>query len=314
MSTPTVIVFGPTGRVGSVAALSAQKHNAKVILAMRDTTKSIPGLTSEQETTGNFERVQVDLTSPESIHAAVTKTGAKHAFIYLAFGTADAMRASIEALKGAGIEMVVFLSTISISLHGAADAVPPSDFIAFTHAQVEANLRDVFGDDYVAVRPAFFASNSLWWKSGVLAGEVKQAYPEARFDFLAPEDIGSVAGRFLVKGLPAGGDGSKLKYVDLVGPEQMSITEAVGLIGKVIRKEVKITKIDEQEALQDMTKVNGLPEPVAKNIFAQLRKQDESGGFFGLPEAASGNVQKYTGRPSLRFHEWLDLNKEKFLA
>ncbi|PKX90149.1 NmrA-like family protein [Aspergillus novofumigatus IBT 16806] len=314
MSQPTVIVFGPTGGVGSATALTAHKHNAKVILAMRDTTKSIPGLTSEQESTGNFERVQADLTSPESIHAAVTKTGAKHAFIYLTFGTADAMRASIEALKGAGIETVVFLSSISVSIHGDADAVPPSDFIAFSHAQVEVNLRDVFGDDYVAVRPAFFASNSLWWKSGALGGEVKLAYPEAVYDYIAPEDIGSVAGTFLVNGLPAGEDGSKKNSVELVGPEKMTIREVVGVIGKAVGKEVKVTQVDEQEALQDMITVTGLPEPVANAILAQLRKQEESDGFFGLPEEALGNVQRYTGRPSLRFHEWVDLNKEKFLA
>ncbi|GIJ90921.1 hypothetical protein Asppvi_009886 [Aspergillus pseudoviridinutans] len=316
MSPPTVIVFGPTGGVGSAAALSAHKHNAKVILAMRDTTKSIPGLTSEQETTGNFERVQADLTSPESIHNAVTKTGAKHAFIYVAFGTTDGMRASIEALKGAGIEKVVFLSSISVSMHGDVDAVPQTDFIAFTHAQVEVNLRDVFGEDgYVAVRPAFFASNSLGWRSGVLQGEVKQAYPEARFDFIAPEDIGSVAGVLLVKGLPEGEDGSKKNVVGLVGPENMSIREAVGVIGNAVGKEVKVTKVDEQEALQEMTE-NGMPEPVAKTLLVQLRLQEESGSFSSMPgyEEASANIQRYTGRPPLRFHEWVDLNKEKFLA
>ncbi|KAF7167582.1 hypothetical protein CNMCM5623_000888 [Aspergillus felis] len=317
MSQPTVIVFGPTGGVGSATALSAHKHNAKVILAMRDTTKSIPGLISEQETTGNFERVQADLTSPESIHNAVTKTGAKHAFIYVAFGTTDGMRESIEALKGAGIEKVVFLSSVSVSVYGGLDTVPQSDFIAFTHAQVEVNLRDVFGEDgYVAIRPAFFASNSMWWRSGALRGEVKQAYPEARFDFIAPEDIGSVAGVFLVKGLPEGEDGSKKNFVDLFGPEKMSLREAIGVIGNAVGKEVKVTKVDEQEALQVMLTENGLPEPVAKTVLGQLRQQEESGGFSSMPgyEEASANIQRYTGRPSLRFHEWVDLNKEKFLA
>jgi uncharacterized protein YbjT (DUF2867 family) len=317
MSTPTVIVFGPTGGVGSAAALSAHERNAKVILAMRDTTKSIPNLTSEQETSGNFERVQADLTSPESIHNAVTKTGAKHAFIYVAFGTTDALRASIEALKGAGIETVVLLSSISINAHGDVDAVPPTDFIAFSHAQVEVNLRDVFGEDgYVAIRPAFFASNSMWWRSEVHKGEVKLAYPEARFDFIAPEDIGRVAGVFLAKGLPAGEDGSKRNIVGLVGPEKMSLREAVGVIGNAVGKEAKVTKVDEQEALQVMMTENGVPEPVAKTVLVQFRQQEESGGFFNIPgyEEASGNVQRYTGRPSLHFHEWVDLNKEKFLA
>ncbi|RHZ59263.1 NmrA-like family protein [Aspergillus thermomutatus] len=315
MSTPTVIVFGPTGGVGSATALSAHKHGAKVILAMRDTNKSIPGLTPEQETSGNFERVQADLTKPETVHNAVTKTGAKHAFIYVAFGTTDSMRGSIEALKGAGVETVVLLS--SMSVYGDLRAISPNDFIAFTHAQVELNLQDVFGGDgYVAVRPAFFASNSMMWRSGVLEGEVKLAYPDAKFDYIAPEDIGSVAGTFLAKGLPVGEDGGKRDFVNLVGPETMSMREAVGVIGTGTGKEVKVTKVDEQEAVQVLTTVNGLPEPVAKTLLVQFRKQEETEAFFSTPgyEEARGSVQRYTGRPSLRFHEWVDLNKDKFLA
>jgi uncharacterized protein YbjT (DUF2867 family) len=219
------------------------------------------------------------------------------------------MRASIEALKGAGIQTVVLLS--SFSVQGDIRAIQPSDFIAFGHAQVEINLQDVFGEEgYVALRPAFFASNSMWWKGGVLEGEVKSAYPEAKFDYIAPEDMGRVAGTFLAKGLP------EKNFVYLAGPEMLSIRDAVGVIAKALGKEVKVTKVDEQEELQFMLRVTKIPEPVAKNVLRGLREQEESGGFFGKPgyEEACGNVQKYTGKPSLRFHEWVDLNKDKFLA
>ena len=37
-----VIVFGPTGNIGSVAAVTAQEKGAKVYLAMRDPKKTIP--------------------------------------------------------------------------------------------------------------------------------------------------------------------------------------------------------------------------------------------------------------------------------
>ena len=53
----TVIVFGPTGNIASVAARTAQQHGAKVWLAMRDPSKAIPGLTAEAEQAGNYSRV-----------------------------------------------------------------------------------------------------------------------------------------------------------------------------------------------------------------------------------------------------------------
>jgi len=72
----TVIVFGPTGHVGSAVALSAHTFGAsKVVLAMRDTTKAIPGLTPDVESSRSFQRVHTDLADPASITAAVSSTG-----------------------------------------------------------------------------------------------------------------------------------------------------------------------------------------------------------------------------------------------
>lgn len=79
-----VLVFGPTGNVGSIVACTAQQQGAKVFLAMRDTGKPIPSLSALQESDGGFERVQADLMDPVSVRSAVEKTKATAAFVYLA--------------------------------------------------------------------------------------------------------------------------------------------------------------------------------------------------------------------------------------
>ncbi|KAL8867668.1 MAG: hypothetical protein Q9174_005513, partial [Haloplaca sp. 1 TL-2023] len=107
MASPNVIVFGPTGAVGSNAARTASALGAKVTLAMRDTSKSIPGLSASDEKAGNFSRVQADLTKPDTVSEAVRQYQATHAFIYLVFGSSDSMKATISALKSAGIQLVV---------------------------------------------------------------------------------------------------------------------------------------------------------------------------------------------------------------
>lgn len=66
MAARKVIVFGPTGAVGSAAARTAASLGAEVTLAMRDTAKVIPGLDDEKEKNGAFERTQADLTNPDT--------------------------------------------------------------------------------------------------------------------------------------------------------------------------------------------------------------------------------------------------------
>ena len=102
----SVIVFGPTGQIGSAAAKTALEQGAKVWLAMRDTSKVVPGLENDQEAATTIDRVQADLQKPETVKHAVEASGAKRAFIYLAHGSSDSMRATIEALKSGGVEFV----------------------------------------------------------------------------------------------------------------------------------------------------------------------------------------------------------------
>ena len=101
----TVIVFGPTGKVGSQVALHVALAGHKAVLAMRDPSKSIPLLESDSN---NYTRVKADLSDPASVSAAVKETEAKSAFVYVPPGTRDGLRATLEALKDAGIDFVVF--------------------------------------------------------------------------------------------------------------------------------------------------------------------------------------------------------------
>ncbi|GAB1312602.1 Putative oxidoreductase YesF [Madurella fahalii] len=309
MSTPNVIVFGPTGAVGSATALTAQEAGAKVTLAMRDVNKPIPNLPA----IGNFTRVQADLTDPASIRAAVTSSAAKHAFIYITFGAQDHMRSSIEALKSAGIEFVVFLS--SIGVQGDIRAITPTDFIVWTHAQVEVALDDVFGPGgYVAVRPAYFASNLLLYARAVAKGEmVRMSYPEGKFDYIAPADIGRVCGSLLVKG--ANGLEKGRTSVPLAGPQLIPQREAIEAIGKAVGKRVEVENFeDDEDAVRFIMANMSIPEPGARQLVRNLKEVSEGRGFFaeGLYKEAAGNIRKYGGREATTIQEWAAANGVKF--
>ena len=293
-----VIVFGATGATGSFTALQAHQEGAQVSLAVRDPSKPIPALDGIP-----VQKVQADLTKPESLTEAVRQTGATAAYLYAIFGLDDHMRASLVALKEAGIEFIVLLSSFTVK--GELRAIPPSDFISYVHAQVEISLEDVFGkENFVALRPAFFSSNIFWFKEGLSAGNVRHANPDAVFDYISPADIGRVAGSILV-------NGTDEHAVYIAGPEKLTITEAVALVGKVLGREITTTRVSFQE-MKDVLMDHGTPEPVAQ--WAVNDVTENPGSFYAFPwyQQAMESVKKYTNRDPTPFLQWLEENKSEF--
>lgn len=311
MASRKVIVFGPTGAVGSATTRTAEGLGAKVVLAMRNIEKPIPGLDNAVEKQGSFERVYADLTKPDTVRDAVTTTGAKYAFIYLAHGTHDHMKSTIEALKSTGIELVVFLS--SYTVQGDLKAIQPSDVIPYVHAQVEINLREIFGvDGFVAARPGYFASNTREYKAGFEKGEVKIYKPDARIDCIVPEDIGRVCGTVL-----ANGPQDEHRAIYLYGPEILSQMDSIKILARVLRIDPKIEVIDEQEAYKMIVEERGFPAPMAKYMLGRMGKSiTEQTQVFGYPvkEGQLSNVKKYSGRKATTFEEWVEQNKQIFVS
>ena len=303
MESRKVIVFGPTGAVGSATARTAEEMGAKVVLAMRDTKKFIPGIDEKQ---GNFERVHADLTKPETVRNAVETTGAKYAFIYLAHRAPDHMKSTLEALKSTGVELVVFLS--SFTVRGDPKDIQPADLIPYIHAQVEINLKEVYGDSFVAIRPGSFSSNTLQYKSGLEKGEVKIYKPDATVDCIVPDDIGTVCGTVLAKG-------SNDRFIYLYGPKLLSQIETVKILAKVLGKNPEIKTASEEEAYKLFVEERGVPPPLADYMIRQSGKTSGGSEVFGyqVTEEELSNVQKYSGRKATTFEEWVAKNKQLFV-
>lgn len=305
-----VIVFGPTGNIASVAARTAHGNGAKVWLAMRDPSKTIPGLTAEAEKAGNYTRVQADLSKPDTVAAAVKTAGATRAFIYVAQGTRDFMKGTAEALKAAGVEFVVLLSSSTIGNTPAAD-VQPSEFIPYTHARIEVTLDEVYGPEgYVAIRPGGFATNLLRQKQGILAGEVKMHGAGFKIDCITPGDIGGVAGTILAEGRSQDGQHKVFVY----GPQILSQKQGLEIIGEVLGKEIKVSGIPNEEALAQYL-AKGAPKPMAEYMIRALGDTDpalEDGSWLAHYKEGMENVKKYTGKPATGFREWVEANLDLF--
>lgn len=280
---------------------------------MRDPLKPIPGFSPEQEKEAGFTRVQADLTKPDTVGAAAHQTGAKRAFVYLAPGVSDHMKPTITALKAAGVDFVVFMSSFSVSLSEGGDIskILPSDIIPYAHGHVELVLAEIFGaDGYIAMRPAWLASNAVPWKAGISSGELKLVSPDAKVDFICPADIGRVCGALLARG-PQAGQG----FVNLCGPELVSQREAVGVIARAVGREVQVVSLGEEEGVQMMVAGQGMPEILARYLVRGLKALGDGEKVWyekGVYEEARENVRKLAGREPMRLGEWVEENKGLF--
>lgn len=310
MAALKIIVFGPSGAVGSATARTAHELGAKVVLAMRNIAKPIPGL-DEATIEDSFERVQADLHSPETVRYAVSSTQATRAFLYIAHRSSDNMKSTFQALKSAGINLVVLLS--SFTIRGEPEDVQPSEVIPFLHAQVEISLKEVFGPSgYVAARPGSFASNTIQYKAGIESGLVKIFAPESTVDCIVQEDIGRACGTVLVKG-PR--DGNTAMY--LYGPQLISQADCVKTLAKVLGKSPVIEAMDREEAYKTFTEQRRWPSPLAEYMIKQLGVVDTTRNLvsgYSIDAEELSSIKKYTGKKAITFEEWAERNKQLFIS
>jgi uncharacterized protein YbjT (DUF2867 family) len=309
MSSPTknIIIFGPTGAVGSAAAIEAHRRGANVWLAMRNVDKHIPGL---DNTESGYTRVHADLSKPDTLSDAVKQSGATTAFLYVLFESADHMAASFTALKSAGITYAVLLSSYKV-VENADNSVNEEDFIARVHARTEIALQKS-GITYTSVRPAYFNSNVLWNVDEIKKGVVGLLYPDVKFDFIAPSDIGEVCGAILFEEKFQGKDKDQEdRNVYLCGPELISQGDAHGIIARTIGREIKVRELSEEEWRE---KNKGMPKPALDDLLKGLR--ESHGGKEAYPKEvyvpAVENIRKYKEAEPVNFEEWVEAHKDEF--
>jgi uncharacterized protein YbjT (DUF2867 family) len=224
-------------------------------------------------------------------------------------GWADALRGDVEAVflypRGrsaeflaaaarAGVARVVTLSSATISVR---DRFPSP--VAEHHAAVEA-AADASGLGSAHLRPSSFAANTLSWASAVRGGgELRLAYPEARYASVHEADIAAVAVADLLDP-PASGT-----VRDVTGPGHVSRAEQAETIARATGRALRITEIGHDRALRELVD-GGLDEAVAATVMAVMaRAVDE-------PEPLGDAVATATGRPARGYGDWVRDNLRAF--
>jgi uncharacterized protein YbjT (DUF2867 family) len=256
----TVLVTGARGTL-------ARNVIAQLILAgtpVRAASR-VPGAV---ELPGGVLPARVDFTAPETLAPALE--GVEKVFLYAAH---EGIEHFVEAAEASGVKHVVLLSS-------AAAAGPHHNPIAQMHLAVERPL-EASSLSWTFVRPAMFATNSLWWADSVKnEGVVRVPYPDAPVNPIHERDIADVAVTAL---LGSGHDGKKY-IVD--GPGHLTQREQVALIGKAIGREIAVEELPREVAAQFM------PESLLDMLAG------------AEAERWGDTAEAVTGRPARTFEQW----------
>ncbi|MFE1321408.1 SDR family oxidoreductase [Kitasatospora phosalacinea] len=276
----TVLVTGARGRVGRAVLdrLHAEGLPVRAASARPDRFAAPAGVPV----------VELVLNRPGTFRAALE--GVRQVFLYPEPAGVDAFVAAAEA---AGVEHVVLLSSASVL---APDA--ESDPLGAHNLAVERALA-ASGLGTTLLRADAFASNALGWARPIGAGlPVELPYPEAHLAPIHPADIADVAVSALTGGEPRG------RAVTLTGGQSLTLRAQVGVLARVLGREVAVETISRAEAERQMSR--SMPAPLVGSLLSFW-----SAATAG-PAAAGDTTRSLLGTPERTFHQWAVENAAAF--
>lgn len=179
MNTPTVLVTGATGTVGSALIPALQARGVTVRAMTRNPDRPIPGV----------ETVVADLRDPESVAAALKGVDAAFLNSPSAPDAAELQTRFADLARDAGVHRLVLLSQY------AARADSPVRFLRW-HAEVEAHVQKL-GLDHTVLRPNLYLQALLGFAGTIAQGWFAAPIGDAAISAIDTRDIADSAAAVL---------------------------------------------------------------------------------------------------------------------
>ena len=276
----TILVTGPTGKVGRRLIPLLARRGVTVRAASRSLVPARPGV----------EPVRFDWADESTYQAAREGVEA----MYLVAGSspgpehASYIRVLLDGATQAGVKRVVLLSVYGV------DQAPPENPLRRIELAVESS-----GVPYTILRPGAFMQN-FSETHFIRAVETIRARDEITMpggkgvvSWVSTEDIAAVAAIALTEN---GHEGKG--YVQL-GPEPLTLTQVAEHISWVAGRPIKYIETDHTLIRNELIAAGTPPETAEHN--SQLAAFAFSSGMFG---ALNDDILKVTGRPPVSFAEF----------
>ncbi|MCX0273101.1 NAD(P)H-binding protein [Nocardia zapadnayensis] len=276
----TILVTGATGNIGRELLRQLAERGD---LHIRAVTRDPSGATLP----GAVEAVRADLRRPDSLWSALA--GVTALFLVSQVGDDAAI---LSAARGAGVEHVVLVSSITVQSH-------PHLGPARDNAAVE-RLLETSGMDWTILRPTQFASNALWWADPIRESRsVELPFADIGLPAVDPADIAAVARVALTE------PGHRGRRYALTGPVRISPRRQIDTIAAALGERISITEIGRARARERM-----IPQLGPRTADALL---DVTGGDINEELlTVRDTVTEVTGSPARTFDDWVARNVSAF--
>jgi uncharacterized protein YbjT (DUF2867 family) len=280
--TTTILVTGPTGKVGRRLIPLLARRGVAVRSASRTPTAAHAGI----------DRVRFDWTD-ESTYETARK--GVHA-MYLVPGPipqpkhADYIRALLDGATGAGLERVVLLSSFGVG------QAPPENPLRLIELAVESA-----GVSYTILRPVAFMQNfseGLRWRESFAEGirerdEIIGPGGNGIVSYVSTDDIAAVAAIALTE------DGHSGKAYAPLGPEPLTLAQVAEHISRAAGRRIRYVETD-RTPIRDALLAAGAPPETAEHN-SQLYTHAFSSSMFGV---LNDDILNVTGRSAESFAEF----------
>lgn len=269
-----IVVTGATGNVG--------RSLVSRLLAEGQSVRGVTRDPSRAALPAGAEAVRADYADPSALAALFA--GATGVFINLS-AVGDHTPEVLAAAIPAGVQRVVLLSSGAVD-DGADETIP----IVARHLAPERAVV-ASGAQWTLLRPNAFATNSFQWAAQIRVGDtVRGPFAGARTAPIHEADIAAVATRALLD------DGHHAATYRLTGPEALTTSEQIELIGRALGRELRFVEIPREEVEPDLFPhvPAGMLDSVLDAFAAAVTRETE----------VTGTVAEVTGRPALTFARW----------
>ena len=287
---PTYFLTGVTGTVGRqvLAALLERKTIGKIILAGR---RLSPALETYLNSNPQLEYRAFDFEDPSSFESVLRDVD-RVFFVRPPQLAREATFAPFVAeLARQKVELVTFLSVAGAE---RAKFLP--------HAKIEHLLQEAKLPTYV-VRPEYFMSNLV----EVFAGEIKSrgclTLPSARakFNWIAPEDIGEIIALSLLNPLDFAGQATHL-----TGERNLEFSEVCALLSTVLQRHIEYRRVNPLRYFWSRPHAGSSLEAL---LFTLIHTAPR---FLPAP-TLNDSVARLTGHAPTSLKTYLERHREKFL-
>ncbi|MGA9490495.1 MAG: NAD(P)H-binding protein [Mycobacterium sp.] len=203
----------------------------------------------------------------------------------------------VESARGSGVRKLVALSAINADDDFSRQ---PSRVRGDRNKEVEQLCLDS-GLEWVSLRPTVFATNFVgMWSAQIRAGDVVGGpYAAASSAPIVEADIAAVAAHALSTDDLVG------QRIPLTGPQALTNTELVEIIGTVLRRPLRYVEAPPDVVRQRFIAL-GLGADFADAYTAMLADAVDN------PALVTHDVEKITGRPATTFAQWVSANRQLF--